>query len=183
MDLVEAKGFSQNRHPWELARAAFFDRLILKVSSDKPVRVLDVGCGDAWFARQLLCRLAPESTVTGWDIALDEELLAEFSDGLPPAIELTRTDPQGVFDLILCMDVIEHVRDDVEFLSNLCQRFLSRGGQLLCTVPAWPALFSTHDVALKHFRRYTPTMGIKVLTAAGLTSRCTGGLFHSLAIV
>ena len=81
------------------------------------------------------------------------------------------------------MDVIEHVPDDVEFLSDLCQRFLSRGGQLLCTVPAWPSLFSNHDVALKHFRRYTPTMGIKTLTAAGLSTRHTGGLFHGLALV
>jgi SAM-dependent methyltransferase len=183
MDLVEAKGFSQNRHPWELARAVFFDRVILKAISGKPVRILDVGCGDAWFARQLLRRLAPESTVTGWDIALDEKRLAVFSDGLPLALDLTRTDPQGLFDLILCMDVIEHVPDDVEFLSDLCQRFLSRGGQLLCTVPAWPSLFSTHDVTLKHFRRYTPAMGIKALTAAGLTTRWTGGLFHSLAMV
>jgi SAM-dependent methyltransferase len=183
MDLVEAKGFSQNRHPWELARAAFFDRVILKAISAKPVRILDVGCGDAWFARQLLRRLAPGSTITGWDIALDEELLAVFSDGLPSAIELTSADPQGLFDLILCMDVIEHVPDDVEFLSDLCQRFLSRGGQLLCTVPAWPSLFSNHDVALKHFRRYTPTMGLKTLTAAGLSTRHTGGLFHGLALV
>jgi SAM-dependent methyltransferase len=183
MDLVEAKGVSQNRHPWELARAAFFDRVILKAISGKPVRVLDVGCGDAWFAHQLLLRLAPGSIITGWDIALDDELLAVFSDGLPPTIELTRVDPQGLFDLILCMDVIEHVPDDVQFLRNLCKRFLSHDGQVLCTVPAWPSLFSTHDVSLKHFRRYTPAMGIKTLTAAGLKARYTGGLFHSLAIV
>ena len=183
MDLVEAKGFSQNRHPWELARAVFFDRVILKAISRMPVRVLDVGCGDAWFARQLLCHLPSGSTVTGWDIALDKERLAMFSNDLPPAIELTRTDPQGLFDLILCMDVIEHVPDDVEFLRDLCRRFLSRGGQLLCTVPAWPSLFSTHDVTLKHFRRYTPAMGIKALTTAGLTAQWTGGLFHSLAMI
>ena len=38
MDLVEAKGFAQDRHPWELARAVFFDRVILKAISGKPVR-------------------------------------------------------------------------------------------------------------------------------------------------
>jgi SAM-dependent methyltransferase len=184
VDLVEAKnGFSHTRHPWELARVAFFDRLIKKAIGGKPVRVLDVGCGDAWCARQLLRSLPPSSTLTGWDIALDDEMLAVYSDGLPPGMELTRTDPQGLFDLILCMDVIEHVPDDVELLSDLFERFLVPGGQLLCTVPAWPALFSKHDVSLKHFRRYTPAMGVKALTAAGLKVRTKGGLFHSLAIV
>jgi SAM-dependent methyltransferase len=183
MDLVEAEGMSQNRHPWELARAAFFNRLIFKAIGAKPVRVLDVGCGDAWFARQLFRGLPASSTLTGWDIALDEELLAVYSDGLPPGMELTRIDPQGLFDLILCMDVIEHVPDDVELLSDLFGRFLTRGGLLLCTVPAWPSLFSKHDVSLKHFRRYTPAMGVKALTAVGLKVRSKGGLFHSLAIV
>ena len=127
--------------------------------------------------------LAPSSTVTGWDVELTGERLAIFSAGLPSGMELTAAEPAGLFDLILCLDVIEHVADDLEFLTDLGRRFLRPGGKLLCSVPAWPVLFSRHDVALRHFRRYTPAMGVEVLTAAGWIVQRKGGLFHGLAAI
>jgi SAM-dependent methyltransferase len=183
VDLVEAKELVQRRHPWELARAAFFNGVIRSAVGRGPVRVLDVGCGDAWFARQLLRRLPPSSSLTGWDIALDDHLIEVFSADLPPGMELTNAEPSGEFDLILCMDVIEHVPDDVALLSDLTARFLRPGGHLLCSVPAWPSLFSKHDVALKHYRRYTPDRGVHALKSAGLEVRRKGGLFHGLGAV
>lgn len=183
MDLVEAKKVTDRRHPWELARAAFFNGEIARAAGGKPARVLDVGCGDTWFDRQLSLRLPKGSEIVGWDIALSDELLAVFSEGLPEGVSLTRDDPEGSFDVILCMDVIEHVPDDVALLTDLRTRFLRPGGHLLCTVPAWPSLFSDHDIALKHYRRYTPAMGVKALTAAGLTVLRKGGLFHGLAAI
>jgi SAM-dependent methyltransferase len=183
LDLVEARGLTRDRHPWELARAAFFNREVLKAVGDGPARVLDVGCGDGWFARRLLDRMAPSSTAIGWDVGLTGERIGVFSEGLPPGMELTADEPEGPFDLVLCMDVIEHVADDEGFLTGLCRRSLRPGGLLLCSVPAWPSLFSKHDVELRHFRRYTPETAARVLASSGLVVRRKGGLFHGLAAV
>ena len=81
------------------------------------------------------------------------------------------------------MDVIEHVPDDVALMSDLARRFLKPGGHMVVSVPAWPTLFSKHDVALKHFRRYTPAMGRRAIEASGLAIVRSGGLFHALAAV
>jgi len=49
--------------------------------------------------------------------------------------------------------VLEHIQHDREALSHL-GRMLRPGGKLLIEVPALPLLFSVHDEALGHFRRY-----------------------------
>lgn len=56
-------------------------------------------------------------------------------------------------DLVLLTDVLEHVDDDAVLLRRII-RALSPGGHLIITVPADMTLWSLHDVALGHFRRY-----------------------------
>jgi SAM-dependent methyltransferase len=183
MDLVEARSPMTARHPWELARASFFNRLTLRTCRPgRPVRVLDAGCGDAWFSRQLCPSLPSGSEVVGWDTALDDERLAVFSSDLPPGMALSRDAPAGDFDLILCMDVLEHVADDQVFVRDLSSR-LNSGGHFVCSVPAWPGLFSRHDLALRHFRRYTPRQARRLLESAPLTLVRKGGVFHGLAAI
>src|SRR5262249_15236257 len=129
VDLVEAKQLVAERHPWERARSAFFNRLVLKaVAGHGPVRVLDAGCGDTRFARELMRRLAPGSEIVGCDIALDDHLLEVFAADLPSGMSLTNTEPTGTFDVITCLDVLEHVPDDVAFLGDTVDRFLRPGG-------------------------------------------------------
>lgn len=60
----------------------------------------------------------------------------------------------ATFDLITCLDVIEHVPDDVTALVELL-RVARPGGWLLVTVPAYQALWSRHDEANHHYRRYS----------------------------
>jgi SAM-dependent methyltransferase len=181
MDLAEGNGTLLNRHPWERARAAFFFRLLRGAVGDaRPVRCLDVGCGDAWFASGLTEALAPSSTVTGWDTALDDATIQKLATYRCRALRLTKAAPKAPFDLVVCMDVLEHVEDDASFLGDLVGRYLAPGGLFLCSVPAWPALFSAHDVALKHYRRYTPGACRARLTRAGLQVLRSGGLFHVL---
>jgi len=60
------------------------------------------------------------------------------------------------YDLIIAMDVIEHIEDDqaaFDWIYNL----LNDGGILFTTVPAYQWMFSSHDVALNHYRRYSLT--------------------------
>ena len=62
----------------------------------------------------------------------------------------------GYFDLITCLDVIEHTPDDRMTMAEL-RRVCQPGGFLVVTVPAYQALWSTHDVANHHYRRYSRT--------------------------
>ncbi|NUP10426.1 MAG: class I SAM-dependent methyltransferase [Polyangiaceae bacterium] len=58
------------------------------------------------------------------------------------------------YDVICALDVIEHLEDDRGGVACLAQH-LRPGGLLVATVPAYQFLFSDHDRALHHFRRYT----------------------------
>jgi SAM-dependent methyltransferase len=183
LDLIEVTAGRVVRHPWEQARAAFFLRQLRAGLSGRPVRALDIGCGDAWFAGRLADRLPAGSTVTGWDIGFDPATMATLQARLPGSVGLTATEPTGRFDLLVAMDVIEHVADDGSLVKHLVEERLEPGGLVLCSVPAWPGLFSQHDVTLRHYRRYTPRMGLDVLRSAGLKVVRHGGLFHGLALV
>src|SRR5437660_12659589 len=59
----------------------------------------------------------------------------------------------STFDLITCLDVIEHTPDDRLTLAEL-RRVCRPGGWMVLTVPAYQALWSLHDVANHHYRRY-----------------------------
>jgi hypothetical protein len=54
------------------------------------------------------------------------------------------------------------------------------GARVLVSVPAWSALWSAHDVALAHRRRYSPEQMRALLGDAGLAITESGGVFHSL---
>ena len=70
------------------------------------------------------------------------------------------------FDFVTCLDVIEHVEHDRVALTELL-RVTRPGGQLLVTVPAYQWLWSAHDVANHHMRRYTRGTLLPVALDAG----------------
>jgi SAM-dependent methyltransferase len=74
----------------------------------------------------------------------------------------------GTFDLITCLDVIEHTADDRVTLSEL-RRVTKPGGWMLVTVPAYQVLWSLHDEANHHYRRY----GRRSLRSAALAAGWT----------
>jgi hypothetical protein len=84
------------------------------------------------------------------------------------------------FDLILLCDVIEHVPDDRGLMSSVVSRHLAANGRLIVTVPAFQALFSAHDLALKHYRRYNLSELELAVREAGLELLASGYLFGSL---
>jgi len=70
------------------------------------------------------------------------------------------------FDLITALDVLEHVEDDRAAIREL-YRITKPGGRLVMTVPAYQFLWSEHDEALHHYRRYTRRQLRGKLTEAG----------------
>lgn len=63
--------------------------------------------------------------------------------------------PDGSFDAVCLFDVLEHLEDDRAALAEV-RRVLKPGGLLFISVPLHPGLWSAHDVACGHFRRYRP---------------------------
>jgi SAM-dependent methyltransferase len=57
------------------------------------------------------------------------------------------------FDLICLFDVLEHIDQDIETL-NIVKSLLAPGGTVIITVPAYRALWGSHDEHLHHYRRY-----------------------------
>jgi len=73
---------------------------------------------------------------------------------------------EQTIDLVTAMDSLEHIPDDVGTLKE-CLRVLRPGGQMLITVPAYGFLWSEHDEALHHVRRYSAAELRNKLTLAG----------------
>jgi len=181
VDLTERQGSVAQRHPWEVARAEFFLQLlarcgVLETNGDW----LDVGSGDAWFATQLRRLLRRDAELTCWDINYTPEDLANAAESANEGLTLVAERPNRRFDRILMLDVIEHVENDAAFVRSTVGDLLSPGGITLISVPAYPALFSSHDRMLRHHRRYSPAACRQLLENSGLTVLADGGLFPSL---
>ncbi len=70
--------------------------------------------------------------------------------------------PSSSFDIIVAFDAIEHVKNDKKAISEIL-RLLHSGGYFVFTVPAFQALYSTHDKAVGHYRRYSVSMLTELL--------------------
>ncbi len=131
---------------------AELDRLPLPADA----RILDAGCGSG---RTLVELARYGGEVSGIELNDDAAELARrrgLGEVRVGRLEELPWD-DAAFDLITCLDVIEHVPDDVAALVEL-RRVARPGGWLLVTVPAYQALWSRHDEANHHFRRYSRSM-------------------------
>jgi trans-aconitate methyltransferase len=174
VDLREREQHEQ-RHPWEVARARFFRRIVADSCETPPSTIIDVGSGDGWFAAQLATDV-PRATLTCWDVNYTAEDLAQ---PLPPGITRTTTPPDRPAQLVLALDVLEHIEDDTAALTTINGR-MAPGGQLLLTVPAFQWAFTSWDTALGHHRRYSKRQLKAVAIAAGFELTSSAYLFPEL---
>ena len=182
MDLSERKRSSldDSRHPWETVRSEFFIDLVRgTVQSPQHIAWLDVGAGDSWLGAAIEDALPSGSSMTCWDANYEASDITTLS-ATYPKIKFSTDRPHQQFDFISLLDVLEHVEEDRSFLTGLVKHCLSPNGKVMVSVPVHPALFSRHDVALRHFRRYTPDECRRLLRDAGLAIDQEGGLFGVL---
>jgi 2-polyprenyl-3-methyl-5-hydroxy-6-metoxy-1,4-benzoquinol methylase len=125
-------------------------------------RVADIGAGSAVFSKHLLERGAETALCVDSAYAQDH---STTYDGKP--IRFVRAADATGADLVLLMDVLEHVDDDVQLIKSSVAG-AAEGAHVLISVPAFPSLFSAHDRFLEHRRRYTIRSLESVVTAAGL---------------
>ena len=163
MDLKEAAilGDSLDSHWYYTSKGRALLQMLNGVRGDS---VLDVGAGSGVFARQLLdagvCRRA-----VCVDTRYPNERVERYNDG---EIRFTPKANGVEADIILMMDVLEHVDDDVSLVRQYIESMPS-GSKVLVTVPAFDFLWSGHDVFLGHRRRYTLFSIENCLQTAGLS--------------
>jgi len=181
MDLREGCATAGPRHPWEVSRAHFFrDRLVAQAILFPGMRVLDMGAGDGYFASVLLPVLRPDGAVLCYDANYQADALEKLRTQAAPELSFTNQRPENGFDLVLLLDVLEHVADDRDLLAGVVRDLIRPGGALLASVPTCPEFFTQHDRMLGHHRRYRPARLQQLLRECDLTVVDQSGLFHSL---
>jgi SAM-dependent methyltransferase len=161
MDLKEEDilGDDIGQHWYYQSKAAALCRM---VDGLRPQRLLDVGAGSGFFSRHLLANGAQSALCVdvGYQRSWDETV------GGKPVLYRRDCDATDC-DLVLMMDVLEHVDDDVGLVRHYASRVPS-GAHFLVTVPAFRFLWSGHDVFLEHKRRYTLAEIERSMRDAGL---------------
>jgi glycosyltransferase involved in cell wall biosynthesis len=134
--------------------------------------VLEIGAGMGNLTRQLL---PGRRRYVATDI--DHEHLDRLSNRLShrPRLEIAELNaamPQdhapfeGQMDTVICLNVLEHIEDDLEALRNI-RSMLEEGGRAVILVPCGQSIYNSLDEELGHFRRYSEDQLQERMTAAG----------------
>ena len=168
MEISEYKTMAQleDRYWWYVGRRAIIQSVLSRHITSPVAHAVDLGCGTGAnfhilkkFARNLTGLDTSEDAITFcrargiYDVRL-------ITDPYHLAIE------SGSLYLVTLFDVLEHIEHDSRALQEL-HRILRIKGLIAMTVPAYQFLWSEHDIALHHYRRYTLPNLTKRLKDAG----------------
>lgn len=145
-------------HPIDLAsRKDALSQVRLHLPTTNAV-IMEIGCSSGFLIRDLV-KSFPDAVVIGADVV--KAPLYKLSSDLP-GVPLIRFDllkctlPDKSVDVLVMLNVLEHIEDDVTALHNAF-KLLKPGGSLIIEVPAGPYLYDMYDAELLHFRRYSAT--------------------------
>lgn len=161
---------------WRVREHILLDRIRELLGHKAPhARILDIGCGAGLFfdALEQFGRVEGiESDATAvaqsgrWRSRIHAGGLDTFAPGAP-------------FDIILALDVVEHVRNP-DVMLRQAARFLAGDGRILITTPAFDWLWTSHDTLNQHVKRYTAAEMRGLVRQAGLRPIASRYLFQSL---
>ncbi len=139
---------------WHIGRREVLQKVLGKhIPQGQNLDILDVGCGTGinynW--------LKNWGRVTGLDTSAEA---LDYCRNKHVYDELIQTDGTNLsfdsqFDLLTAFDVLEHIQDDISALRNWYTT-LKPNGYVFITVPAYQWMWTGHDKALHHQRRYNP---------------------------
>lgn len=164
---IETLYQAERDHWWYQSRRLIMEHLFWNKVQNKKLTVLSIGCSTG----QELLHIRQFADVTGIDI--DAQAVKACQKRGIKALhgDIQRYDFQGEkFDIIVAMDVLEHIEDDYGTLKKMYD-LLKPQGKLLVTVPAFQFLWSQHDETgdFPHVRRYTFSSLKKLLNSQKLS--------------
>lgn len=172
VSVYDAEASAEYDHWWFVGRRKLFGRLLHDLHLPPDTAILDAGTSTGTNLRMLRdlgyqqvygVDVSPEAlrycAAKGWGMVCQGDLR-----DLPYADES--------FSLVLGTDVIEHIDDDQQALSEL-YRVLVPGGHVLLTVPAFPSLWGIQDEVAQHKRRYRRSELLQKIKAAGFVCQET----------
>jgi SAM-dependent methyltransferase len=151
MDYKDYQSGATPSHFLFKARTNLIEVLISSIKQPHHIKILDLGAGTGENI-QALHKFGAVHAVDINQHALDlipNNLVFEKKQGDACAIPY----PNGHFDVVVAFDVLEHIQDDSKMVAEVT-RVLKKDGFFIFTVPAYNALYSAHDKALDHYRRY-----------------------------
>lgn len=150
---------------WHRGRLDLLDELVKTYTKGKKLKILEIGCGTG----EVTEYLKKYGEVTGLDFSddaikfcKDRKLKNIYKRDIVTTDIKKFKEKFGSFDLIITLDVMEHIREDVLVFSKI-REILTKNGIYIATVPAYKFLWSEHDESLHHVRRYHSLELIKKL--------------------
>lgn len=151
---------------WCRARRDVVRQLVHQIAPDRSSRILEVGCSGGVLLRQLVAD--GYENVQGADIS-ESAIDVARARGLRKVATMDATRlafPDNSFQILIASDVLEHIEHPAEALKDW-RRVLAPNGKLIVFVPAFQALWSSHDEVNQHFRRYSARQLRVALERAG----------------
>jgi SAM-dependent methyltransferase len=172
-------GLYRNHWWWRAREEILLQKIRRVLPGATPARILDVGCGAALF----FDALEPSGHVEGIE---SDRAAVEASGKWRSRIVVGELDdsytPEAPFDLILLLDVLEHV-DNPDHVLRRAAQIVTASGRILITVPAFDWLWTAHDDMNHHLRRYTAREMRNAIGRAGLITVETSFMFQSLVVM
>ncbi len=169
----------QERHWWFVARRRIIRTLLARLPLPSNPSILEAGCG----VGGNLDMLEEFGTVSAFEpdeFALEQARANRHDRILQGSLPANIPFSPGQFDLVVAFDVLEHVVGDRDSIITLGS-MLRPGGFFVATVPAYQWLFSAHDVAHHHHRRYSKRQFAN-LFAGGVLRPLRLGYFNSILL-